>query len=433
MRKRFEEISEIGGTDDFFWALKALERNNFDFKVTLDLLGRIRQLVAEPTDYSTILGIADHLKWKKNRLAVLIGGSTESSTRALALLRQNNVKEAIWLNGLAQFTQLKEKECKDALRSLVQLDYNFVVTHRFLDRVKSPMGCGGIHFSKTLSLLSTLEGGATLKEEIINIMNRLELYECSEERLSFIFSCIKYNSVLAKDLLGKLLAINGRLKNARRKGLWLLQYYVEFEDFLHLMNSLTTHWTTDEDRSIVLDFLETLNGDHKRVEQIVGELQEFENGSSQDRPAVPNRALAALARNKFLVERTLEQWPRLHAVNPRTTHWEFVLKLYAKCLFDIEYTVAFLKRLNDEHSGDPFWYDVFVVHALYRPDPLDTTPGIPNADQIISDFQANYKFDGKSFRILRIHPMGRRSWHLASVSQDYRKGLYGRTHTVPTP
>ncbi|PVG03006.1 hypothetical protein CPB86DRAFT_490733 [Serendipita vermifera] len=423
MRKRFDEISEIGGTNDFFWALNALKKNDYDFKITLDLLDRIRQLVNEPSDYSAMLGIAGRLNWREESLAILMGNSNESSAKALRLLRQNG-EEMVWLDGLEQLARLNGKQYEDSLHALVQLDYNIIVTLHFINQVKDPMGCGGAHFSTTLSLLTTFEGDASVKEEIVKIMNTLGLYECSQQRLTFISSSISYDCVRMRNLLRKLLAINRHLHRSQRTALWLMRYYTGFEDFIHLMESLTTRWTTDEDRSIVLDFLETLDGDHRHLEQVIGDLQGFEKGSSLERPSVPDRALKALRRNNYKVDRTLRECRRLHAVNPRTTHWDYVLEVHAKCLYDIECTVSLLDTLNNEYGSDPFYYDVLVVHAANI---RQNTGNTPNARQIISHFLNNYKEDRKGFRSRTV---GMGSEHLASVIQDDKKGLYGRTHVT---
>ncbi|CAG8738992.1 14568_t:CDS:1, partial [Acaulospora colombiana] len=358
----------------------------------------------------------------EDRLDILIGSSNQSSARALMLLRQNNAKEATWLDGLAKLARLNERHYQESLHLLVQLDYNFVATLRFVDRVKDPMGCGGFHFSMTLSLLSNLRGEASVKEEIVEIMNKLGLYDCNEQRLTFIFSSISYDSVRMRSLVRKLLAINGRLNNSQRDALWLLEFYNGFEDFMHLMESLVTRWVEDEDRCIVLEFLETLDGDHRRLEQVIGTLHQYEKGSSLERLSLPNRALKALKRNDYDVDKTLQEWRRLHAVNPRTTHWDYVLKVYAECLYDIEYTVSLLHTLNTQYIGDPFWYDVLVVHTLH----ICQKTGIkPNANRMKSHFKKHYRYNGKSLWGATI---GMKLTHLASVIRDDKKGLYGRIH-----
>jgi tetratricopeptide (TPR) repeat protein len=485
MRRVFDEISDIGGTNDFFWGMRALEKHRFNFKRTLDLLNRLRLLTTGPTDYSTILGLANHLSWREDRLGILVGDTKESSAKSLGLLRQNNAKDKVWFDGLTQLSRLNDKQCDDSLRSLVKLDYNVVVTLHFVDHVKDPMGCGGSRFSSSLSTFDTFkEGSASDKEEIVRIMNTLGLYEYNQEILASIFSDTSYNAVRMLDLLSKLIAINNTLNKAQRTVLWLLQYYSNFEDFMGLMDYLT-QWTADEDRSIILGFIETLNGDYRRAEQHIAGMREFERESSLERQTVPNRALEALKRSGYNTDTALQEWRRMHAVNPRTTHWDSVVKVHERCLFDIETTIPLLERLNAEHNGDPFWYDVLVVHAAYirlhsrigssvtggtaglrsndtlrsistlasfstlRPSgskprdraslfSIDTllskaeTPPkvLPNANHIISHFQANYKYDGKEFRN---RTMGTGSAHLASVAQDDKKGLYGRTHVSTTP
>jgi hypothetical protein len=448
MRILFEEIYEMGGKENFFQTMKALERNGFNFRLSLDSLNRLHQLATEPADYSIILKVADRLSWKEDRIHILFGETSQSGARALTLLRQNNARDQIWLDGLSQLANLSERRYEDSLRSLAQLDYNFGVTLRFVEHVKDPMGCGGVYFSTSLSIFNTFDGKALDKEEIARMMNALGLFECSQERLTFIFSSISYNSVRMRKLLSKLLSINDYLNRAQRTAYWLLQNYANFRDFMHIMESLTTRWTTDEDRSIVLDFLETLDGDYRRAERIIGELQQLEKGSSLERVAVPNRALDALRRNDYKSAHTLREWRRMHAVNPRTTHWDSVLKVHERCLCEIEYTIPVLERFNDECSSDPFWYDVFVVHAAEirtnnttrkhgvvssgasdRATLRSNTDAAPTANQVISHFKANYKYDGKTFRSKN---MGMGSAHLDSVVRDDKKGLYGRTH-ITTP
>jgi tetratricopeptide (TPR) repeat protein len=485
MRKVFNEISDIGEEADFFWGMRALEKNKFNFKLTLDLLNRLRQLTTGPTDYSTILGLANHLAWREDRLGILVGDTNESSAKSLSLLRQNNAKDKVWFDGLTRLSRLNDKQYDDSLRSLVKLDYNVAVTLHFVDHVKDPMGCGGPRFSSSLTTFDTFkEGSAADKEEIVRIMNTLGLYEYNQERLASIFSGISYDAVRMRDLLSKLLAINITLNKAQRTVLWLLQYYSNLEDFMGLMEYLT-QWTADKDRTIILGFIETLNGDYRRAEQHLAGMREFESESSLERQTVPNRALEALKRSGYNTDTALQEWRRMHAVNPRTTHWDSVIKVHERCLFDIETTIPLLERLNVEHNGDPFWYDVLVVHAAYirlhsrigssvvggtaglrsndtlrsistlasfstlRPNgskpgdrtslfsidtllsKAETPPKVPpNANHIISHFQANYKYDGKEFRN---RTMGTGSAHLVSVARDDKKGLYGRTHVPTTP
>ncbi|PVG03005.1 hypothetical protein CPB86DRAFT_490713 [Serendipita vermifera] len=419
IRQYFDKISTLGTIGDFFWSMKALEKNDFDFKRTLTLLDHIHRLTEGTADYTFILEISDHLGWRESRINLVFGLTSQSSIMALSLIRKNKQDASEWFKQLAGFTRSAEKRFEDALCSLGYLQYDFSVTMHFVSQVKDPLGCGGKSFMTSLAIFQSLQGEPVDKVEVVLIMNALRLYEADQKHVKFIFSNLMYDSKPIRELFYNLYTINGPLEKAKRTALWLLQYYVDFQEFMHLIRALSTRWTTREDRRICLDFLETLNGDYKQAERTIDSLQTHEHESSRGRPESPERALAALKRNGYKEDCTLTEWDRLHAINPQSTHWDYVLRIYSQCSFDIEHTITQLKRLNDEHDGDPFWYDLLVVNGTH------TVPKSPedkfDASMVISHFNAMYECIEHQ---VKQRNRGVVATRFASVVQDHSKGFY---------